>query len=199
MLLEPRQDVIMTTVWRNMGIMRAIAMGFLIAIGLAPLAAQAAPSQLYGKSVTVKWSETRSQRAVGQETAFHPVSLPFTMTVYVGTEGHIFRRLFAVTPNGRRSGAKDRVGASGSSANGSFAVQFQGNTMVASGSNGGFGLHVQATFDSGFSSCTAQVIGAKQSGSRSVMLRSIASGLTIEVESVSTGPASCAVAQGNPF
>jgi len=180
--------------------MRVAVMGFLlIALGLAPVAAHAAPSQLYGKSVTVKWSETRNQRAVGQEPAFHPVSLPFTMTVYISSEGHIFRRISAITPNGRQSGAKDRVGASGSSANGSFAVQFQGNAMVASGSNGGFGLHVQATFDSGFSSCTAQVIGAKQSGSKSVMLRSIASGATIEVESVSAGSAGCAVGQGNPF
>jgi hypothetical protein len=179
--------------------MRFVTMGFVVAAGLAPAVANAAPSQLYGKSVTVRWSETRSQRAVGQEAAFHPVSLPFTMTVYIGTEGHIFRRIFAVTPNGRQSGAKDRAGASGSSANGSFAVQFQGNTMVASGSNGGFGLHVQVTFDSGFTGCTAEVIGAKQSGSRTVMLRSIASGLTIEVESVSAGAASCAVAKGNPF
>jgi hypothetical protein len=179
--------------------MRVVAMGFVIAAALVPCAAAAAPSQLYGKSVTVKWSETRNQRAVGQEPAFHPVSLPFTMTVYISSEGHLFRRIFAVTPSGRQSGAKDRVGASGSGANGSFAVQFQGNAMVASGSNGGFGLRIQVTFDSGFSGCTAQVIGAKQSGSKSVMLRSIASGATIEVESVSAGPASCSVAQGNPF
>jgi hypothetical protein len=31
------------------------------------------------------------------------------------------------------------------------------------------------------------------------MLRSIASGATIEVESVSAGSASCSIAQGNPF
>jgi hypothetical protein len=181
------------------GIMRPFAMAFVVATGLAPCAAAAAPTQLYGRSVAVSWTETRSQRAVGQEPAFHPVSIPFTMTVYVSSEGHIFRRLSSTTPNGRQSGAKDRVGTSGSSGNGSFVVQFQGNAMVAGGSNGGFGLHVQATFDSSFGSCTAQVIGAKQSGSKTVMLRSIASGATIEVESVSTGAATCAVAQGNPF
>src|SRR5579859_6193804 len=100
--------------------MRVVVMAFLLAAALVPVAAAAAPSQLYGKSVTVKWTETRSQRAVGQEPAFHPVSLPFTMTVYVSSEGHIFRRISAITANGRQSGAKDRVGASGSSGNGSF-------------------------------------------------------------------------------
>ncbi len=179
--------------------MRLAAMGFVIVAALVPAAAAAAPPQLYGKSITVSWSETRSQRAVGQEQAFHPVSIPFTMTVYISTEGHIFRRMFAVTPNGRQSGAKDRVGDSRSGANGGFSVQFQGNSMISNASNGGFGLHVQVTFDSAFSSCTAQVIGAKQSGSKTVMLRSIASGATIEVESVSSGSASCSVAQGNPF
>jgi hypothetical protein len=189
----------MTAVELNGGIMRAIAMAFGVAAGLAPCAAAAAPSQLYGKSVTVNWSETRSQRAVGQEPAFHPVSIPFTLTVYVSSEGHIFRRLSSITPNGRQSGAKDRVGESSSGANSSFAAQFRGNAMVASGSNGGFGLHVEVTFDSSFGGCTAQVIAAKQSGSRTVMLRSIASGATIEVESASAGSASCSVAQGNPF
>lgn len=179
--------------------MRLVAIGFVFAVVFAPAEVSAAPSQLYGKSVTVNWSETRSQRAVGLEAGFRPVSIPFTLTVYIGTEGHIFRRLFAITPNGRQSGASDRAGASGSGANGSFLVQFQGNSMIASGSSGGFAQRVQVTFDGGFGNCTAQVIAAKQAGSKTVMLRSIASGMTIEVESASAGAASCSVAQGNPF
>jgi hypothetical protein len=179
--------------------MRGLLAGLLVAAAVAvPVSARAAPSQLYGKAVTVSWSETRSQRAAG-EPAFHPVSIPFTLTIYISTEGHIFRRIFAVTPNGRTSGSKDRTGASSSGASAAFSAQFQGNAMIASASNGGFGLLVRVTFDGGFASCTAQVIGAKQSGSKTVTLRSVASGSMIEVESVSAGPASCSVAQGNPF
>jgi len=179
--------------------MRTSAAGILVIMLFAPLAAQAAPKALYGKSVTVSWSENRSQRAVGQEPAFRPVSIAQRFTVYVSTEGNIFKRIFSMTPDGRQSGTKDRVGASGSGATGSSSLQFQGNAMIATASNGGYCMRIQVNFDPGFGSCTAQVIGARQSGSKSVMLPSVASGATIEVESVSAGPASCAIGQGNPF
>ena len=64
-LPEPQRNDIMISFWRNGENMRFITMGFVAAV-LAPAGASAAPSQLYGKSVTVRWSETRSQRAVGQ-------------------------------------------------------------------------------------------------------------------------------------
>jgi len=179
--------------------MRAAAIAIVSAIALAPAAAIAAPAQLYDKSITVSWSESRSQRAVGLEPAFRPVSIPSRFTVYVSTKGNIFKRIFSMTPDGRQSGARDRAGASNSGGGGSVSVQFQGNAMIASASNGGYGMRIQVTFDSGFGSCTAQVVGGKQAGSKTVTLRSVASGQTIEVESVSAGAATCAVAQGNPF
>jgi hypothetical protein len=52
----------------------------LIAAALVPLSAHAAPQGLYGKTVKVTWTETRSQRNPG-ETSFHPVGLPFTFEV----------------------------------------------------------------------------------------------------------------------
>lgn len=169
-----------------------------LAMLMLPAGANAAPSGLYGKSVRVSWTETRSQRAVGQQPAFQPVSIPFTVTVYISTEGRPFQRITSTSPGGVRGG-KEKVGASGSGAVGGFALQFQGNTMVLSRSNGGYGSRAQVTFDSGFSSCTAQVIAAKESGSKSITLRSIATGQTIEVESVSAGSASCSITNGNAF
>lgn len=177
--------------------MRPVAIGLVVAVVLTPAGVIAAPSQLYGRSVTVSWTDTRSQRVVGLQPAFQPIAIPFTLTVYISTEGHIFRRLVAIADG--RSGADERVGASHSGANGGFSVQFQGNSMIAIGSSGGFAHRVQVTFDGGFGNCTARVIAAMQSGSKTAMLRSTTTGYTIEVESASAGAASCSIAQGNPF
>lgn len=98
------------------------------ALACWPLAAAAAPDALTGKSVTVSWNETRSQRDVG-EAAFKPVSIPYTFTVYFGTGGHVFKRIFAVAASRRASGADDKVGGGGGA-----NVSFSGNTMVGTNS-----------------------------------------------------------------
>ena len=64
---------------------------FAIAIAILPATAFAAPRGMYGKHFKMTWTETRSQRIAGQ-TAFRPVSIPCTYTVYVGTEGKGFKR-----------------------------------------------------------------------------------------------------------
>src|ERR1700761_8709248 len=97
----------------------------LTAMTLAP-AAHAAPQSLYGKTLRVSWSEARSQRVQG-EGAFKSVSIPLSFTVYVSTKGQLFKRLTSSTASGRATGSKDRVGDSGSSADGAGAVTFQGN------------------------------------------------------------------------
>jgi hypothetical protein len=168
-----------------------------LAAAVLSTSATAAPSGLYGKSVTVSWTESRSQRDVGEQ-AFKPVSIPFTLIVYVSSEGRPFHRITSTSPRGA-TGSKERVSGSGASSQGAFSLQFQGNTLVSSRSNGGYGLHIQVSFDSGFTSCTAQVVAARQTGAKSVMLRSIASGMTVEVESLSAGSASCSISQGNAF
>src|SRR5258708_26795333 len=104
--------------------MRLFVVGLVVAAVVGPVSAQAACSAVYGKSVTVNWNEPRSQRAVGQEAGFHPVSIPFALTVYISTEGHIFRRMFAVASTGRTSGAKEAVGPSSGANGGDSSIQF---------------------------------------------------------------------------
>lgn len=89
----------------------------LIAATLVPLPAHAAPHGLYGKTVKVTWTETRSQRNPG-ETSFHPVGIPFTYEAYVSSEGNLFKRLTVISSNGRHIGSKDRTGTGGSGPNG---------------------------------------------------------------------------------
>jgi hypothetical protein len=174
-------------------LVRKIVVGVVALLSVPPGAAAAPPGALIGKSITVSWNETRSQRDVGVESAFHPVSIPFTFTVYFGTGGHVFKRMFAVAASGRTSGAEDKVGGGGA------AVSFSGNTMVGTNSFGGAARRVQVTFDGNFSSCSAQVVTAKLAGAKTAVVKSIATGGMVEFESVSAGSASCSIAQGNPF
>ena len=171
--------------------MKKILVAALFAAIASP--ALAAPQGLYGKTVTVTWTETRSQRQMG-ETTFKPVGLPFTFQLYLSSEGRPFKRLTSVSSSGRRSGTKEGVG-SGANA----SVSYQGNnTVIATNSSGGLGRRVQVTLDSGFSSCSAQVISGK-SGGGVAAVKSVATGNMVEFESVSAGAASCSVQNGNAF
>lgn len=176
--------------------MRIVSLG-IIAVVAIPTCAAAAPSGLYGKSVIVTWSETRSQRNPGQP-AFRPVSIPVEFTLYVSEQGRVFRRITGTSAGGRR-GSKDNIGASGSAASGAFAVQFPGSSMVANRSNGGYGSRIQVDFAPGFASCTARVVSAKVAGSQVVKMTSPATGALVEIESISAGSASCSVTTGNAF
>ena len=153
--------------------------------------AVAAPKGLYGKSVTVSWTETRSQRHAGQ-TAFRPVSLPFTYTVYVSSEGRPFKRLTSVSANRRATGTKDRVGwrDRGPKQFGRHAVRRQ-QDRFEHGSSGGYGRRIEINLDSGFRSCSAKVISGKSPGKKVASMKSVATGNIVEFESISAGPASC--------
>jgi hypothetical protein len=176
--------------------MRIYLLG-IIAVVAMPTCAAAAPAGLYGKSVIVTWSETRSQRDPGMQ-AFRPVSIPVEFTVYVSEQGRIFRRITSTSQRGRR-GSKDKVGASGSAAFGAYAVQFPGSSMVANLSSGGYGSRIQVDFAPGFASCTARVIAAKEAGSQVIKKISPATGALVEIESISAGSANCSVSTGNAF
>ena len=158
--------------------------------------AVAAPQSFYGKTLRVSWDETRSQRVAG-ETAFKSVSLPFVYSVYTSGKGQLFKRMSSASASRGANWTKDRVGTSGSDSEGSGAVSFQGNTLIATMNNRGLGRRISITYDGG-SSCSAQVISGK-SGSGVSSTHSNATGKTLELESVSAGTASCSVQEGNAF
>jgi hypothetical protein len=173
------------------------SMIFVILAGMALVpAAHAAPQSLYGKTLRVTWSEARSQRVQG-EGAFKSVSIPLSFTVYVSTKGQLFKRLTSSTASGRATGSKDRVGSGGSDGDGAAAVTFRGNTLIASANNHGLGRRIRVTFDGG-SSCSAEVLTGKAGGGVTTV-RSNATGKMMELESVSAGPASCSLQEGNAF
>jgi hypothetical protein len=145
----------------------------------------------------VNWAETRSQRDAGEQ-AFRPVSIPYTFTVYVGTQGTVFKRIFAVAASRRASGSEDRVGKAAPDG-GTASATWSANGLSATNTFGGAARRMQVTFDAAFSSCTAQVTTAKLASEKYVRVKSIATGNYVEFESVSAGAATCAIATGNPF
>jgi hypothetical protein len=178
--------------------------GFGLPTFTAAYTASAPPKQLYGKSVIVSWTETRSQRAVGEQN-FHPASVNLQRSVYVSTAGRVFSRTTATGSGGGRrrghfSGSAESVGTTGTNYSGGASnVQFQGNSIVMTGGFTASARRVTVNLDSSFESCTAQVITAKEVGAKVGVWRGIGSGRMLEVESVSAGPASCSVKSGNVF
>lgn len=156
----------------------------------------AAPQSLYGKTIRVTWNEARSQRVRG-EGEFKAVSIPLSFTVYVSSKGQLFKRLTATNASGRSTGSKDRVGTSGSGAEGSGSISFQGNSMISTANNNGLGRRIRITFDGG-SSCSAEVLTGKN-GAGTAIVRSNATGKMLEFQSVSAGAASCSMREGNAF
>ena len=178
--------------------MKLVTMLLVLAV-LTPVQAFAqAPAALRGKSITVTWTETRSQRDAGK-TAFRPVSLPYEFTVYVSSEGRAFKRTTVASASRRHVGSKEGVGAGRTTTEGATATQITGTTFTQTSSSGGLGRRIVVTMDSSYSSCSATVVTAKQSGQKVAAVKSIATGNTVEFESVSAGSASCSIRTGNAF
>ena len=160
--------------------------------------AQNAPPELRNKSVVVSWTESRSFRVVGHQ-AFHDQNLPRSMSVYISSVGRPFTRMAAMP--GRRTGTAEYVGASGASnAGGSRVTAFGRRSMsLTTSMTSGGGRRITVQFAEGFSSCTANVITAKQVGSEVIRSKSYATGAPLEIRSVTASGASCSIRDGNVF
>lgn len=156
--------------------------------------AASAPAQLRGKSIIVSWSEERVQRDVG-EANFRSATRGFEFRVYISAAGRVFSRLTAI--NRKRSGSRDQVGGAGGSTR---VADFTGQSMnmIMTGSERG-ARRVAVNFDAGFGSCRADVVRAKQVGAATMVARSLIRGTQVEIRSVTTSAATCAVQAGNVF
>jgi hypothetical protein len=168
------------------------------ALALTSSHALAAPSQLYGKSVIVSWSENRVQTT---DRDAQPTSMTGQgqLSVYISDKGRPFSRVSMSVTNMRghtRSGNRDAVQGEGSAR----SFSFSGNTMSASMPRGNAGaMQISVTFDSGFQSCSARVITGKTGGAQSTRVTSMITGRQYEFYSVKTSGESCRVQNGNVF
>jgi hypothetical protein len=172
----------------------------LACIGMAflgsTLSAQAAPpKQLLGKSVTVSWTETRSQRNVGQ-TEFRSVNASHTLMVYVSSAGRVFSRQVNNTRAG--SGQINQVGAAREGSYGVATPSFSGQAMTIVRVAQGGARRVVVTFDAGFSSCNATAGTGFEAGKMHTSYSPITK-KNVEIRSSSVGSVGCSVRDGNVF
>ena len=169
----------------------AIVLALLVCF--APAARAAPPKELYGKSVSVTWTETREQRPEGEQ-AWRQVNGSATMHLYVSEAGRVFNNISYAT----RAGNAERAGEIAGS--GSRSINFNGRTLqilFASGSGGA--TRITADFDAGFSSCSAQVTRATEAPGTIVRRYSGIIKRYNEVRSTQVGGASCSTRTGNAF
>jgi hypothetical protein len=160
---------------------------------LASTVALAAPSQLYGKSIIVRWTGTQTLREAGSSSPWRSVSFTREVSVYVSSAGRVF--IQQGSSNRKGSGNEQQVGRKG----GSSIPSFNGRTMLVIRNNGGIVNRVVAEFDESFTACNASVIAGKSGTGPVVKTKGLITGVAMEVQSSSTSGVSCLVRTGNVF
>jgi hypothetical protein len=96
----------------------------LFAVWCLPQASHAAsPKELFGKSVSITWTETREQRPEGEQN-WRQVSGSQTLNVYVSDAGRIFNNVSYST----RGGSAERKGEIAGS--GKRSINFNGRSLL---------------------------------------------------------------------
>ena len=156
---------------------------------LATPALAATPSGLLNKTITTSFAVSIPARAA--DGSVLNATRQVRKTIYVSGAG----RIFAETA--RRGGRSSQLKQSGPDVTGA-AFRFEGSKLVGVLRVGTGATQLMIAFDSGFQTCTAQVITGGENGGRMTW-----TGLN-GIKYTSTGPAtastpSCSISEGNTF
>src|SRR5262245_32617888 len=163
-----------------------------ILFALSPSSAlAAAPAAAYNKTITISFASSGTRiNSLGQSAGFNT---QVTRIIYVSSNGRLFMRHIATSmAKGRRARGGDYEPGGGG---GSFA--FQGNRLVGTMTWAAGARQITATFDPGFTSCTATVIDGRTADG--TIRRKAPSGEMVEVTSVSNSTPTCSIQIGNAF
>ena len=158
----------------------------------------ATPTQLFGKSVVVSWTETRSSRWVGDGDRLFNTLRYGGLQVYISSAGKVFNRQSMKTPKGE-GGASDQVAGGAPDKFENRVVNFRGQAMTLATPMIGGVRNVAIEFDSSFSTCNAKVLTGMAPGGKMVVMKSLPSGRPFEIHSIQSGQASCTIQNGNVF
>jgi hypothetical protein len=158
--------------------------------------ALAAPgADVIGKSVIVRWSETRQQR-INKSPEVRAVTIGFEMKIYISGTGRPFNRLTTTSPGG--SIEHEQVGVQGKSLGGGVrSITANGSSIVLQAEYGNYARNLRIEMSPGAASCNAQMSVGKEAGSAPKAFQ--AGGRTIEIHSLSVSGITCSVRQGNVF
>jgi hypothetical protein len=165
--------------------------------------APAPPKELYGKSVVLSWNETRTK-----ETGEF-FNLRLQMSIYVSTEGRIFRRVTITRGNRRRGFAQGHDLATASLEHGPGEgpppgvkvgrTQFAGHSLIMTTEFQSGARQVTVDFDSAFTSCQAKVVHGKEAGVGAIRQTSVFGGKQVEFRAIEVTSVACAIREGNVF
>jgi len=167
-----------------------LAIPVLCAVSSSALAA--APAAVHNKTITISYTSSGTRTdSLGKSAGY---SSQVTRIVYVSSEGRLFMRH---TVTSMAAGRIQRGGdfEPGAGRGGSFA--FQGNRLVGTIPMAAGAIQMIATFDSGFTSCTATVVEGRTAGG--AIRRRAPNGEMVEITSVSNSTPSCSIQSGNAF
>ena len=154
--------------------------------------ALATPAAAYNKTITISYTSSGTRTdSLGKSAGY---SAQVTRIIYVSSNGRLFMRHIATSmAKGRRQRGGDFE--PGGGRGGSFT--FQGNRLIGTIVMAAGAIQMTATFDPGFTSCTATVVEGRTAGG--AIRRRAPSGEMIEVTSVSNSTPSCSIQTGNAF
>jgi hypothetical protein len=155
--------------------------------------AGSAPKELYGKSITVSWTEEREQKEPWDR--HHKfVMRAGKFIIYVSGAGRAFTRFDYA---GGRTEPSDQVATDNAAI--PRVLNFQGRSLSIIMPLEGGARNIAITFDDNFGGCSARVLTGKPQGTAKLIAQSLNGGHRFEIFSVKTGPAACNIQDGNVF
>jgi hypothetical protein len=152
------------------------------------------PKELYGKSITLQWTESRTGKVADQPTT-RTWGKAITLTIYISTAGRPFHREFGSTIGGfNPHGITNNFGqvtsdvAPGESKLDHF--DFQGRSVVVYKQFQSGVRRIAIDLDASGTSCKGTVINGKESGKSILRTRG-------EIVSTQIGAVNCSIKEGN--
>jgi hypothetical protein len=156
--------------------------------------AGSAPKELYGKSISVQWSESVTGQSGGDQ-GVQNFLVTRLMDVYVSSAGRPFVRLMGGGARINRSGG-DRFTAPDQS-DAKDRVDFQGRSIVVYRELKSGARRIAIDLDGAGTGCKATVINGRQAG-KNIALQMGGRG-RVEVSSIEIGSVNCSIKEGNVF
>jgi hypothetical protein len=166
--------------------------------------AGSAPKELYGKSISVAWSEARTQRFQSDQVAIN-TGAANEMSVYISAAGRPFVRVNQTGIGGRNphgsagglNGSMSEVAPTGSPSAEKDRVDFEGHSIVVYRELQSGVRRIVIDFDGTSTSCKATVIYGRERGKN--ILRYTNGRGSAEVFSTQVGTVNCSIREGNVF
>lgn len=185
---------------------KSIAISFVCSLAALITAREAAATpakELYGKSITVSWFESRSQNV-------RPGGLQNPkISIYVSTAGRAFTRVFVALGKGRwgfghggnvLTSSADQGPSEGQSPGAKVSgTEFAGHSLSMTSVFESCARRISVEFDDRFTSCQARVLYGKEVGHSTIRHTSMFGGQTVEVGAIEVSGVTCSVKEGNVF